>query len=69
MHMTKLRHTHSRQSSVAQDGTDSLVTAYQQAVVSANNVILNGPLGADAIITTTGGVQVICEMSPHAGAK
>ena len=42
----------------AQDGTDSMVAAYQQAVVSAKNVIFNGPLGADATITTTGGAQV-----------
>ena len=42
----------------AQDGTDSLVTAYQQAVVSANNVIFNGPLGADASISTPSGSQV-----------
>ena len=41
-----------------QDGADSLVTAYQQAVVSAKNVIFNGPLGADANVVTTGGTQV-----------
>ena len=47
----------SLQACAAQDGTDSLISTFQHAVVSPKNVITNGLLGGDATISTSGGPQ------------
>ena len=41
-----------------QDGTDSVIPGYRDAVVSLRNVIFNGLGGSDSRILTTGGDQV-----------
>ncbi len=48
-----------------QDGTDSIIPGYRNAVVSPRNVIFNGLGGSDSRILTTGGAQV-CSGDLHA---